>query len=445
MVTAGAALAAAKPTERSKQKQVVEAQRAQVQQKLSALKRSIDRTESEKDNAVNTLAASEQAISNANRSLRELADEQRQTETKQQKLAAEHAQLSATVATQQARLAALLRQQYVAGNEDRVKLLLSGDNPNRINRDLQYMAYVSQAEAKLITSLRANLQAVAANLAEAQNAQDELAEIAQDTRDQKTVLEQEKVRRAAVLAQVSSKLAGQRKQAGNLVRDEQQLSALVSKLAIMIEEQRKAEALAQQARREQAERERLAAIAAEKQRQQLAKSKSRNKTKPGAAPDTRPAPAEQPALVAKAPENVKQPPVFAVANGAFSALRGQLRAPIHGTPAAKFGSKRGDGPSWKGWFIKAAAGTDVKAIADGQVVFAEWMGRYGNLIMIDHGNNYLSIYGNNQTLYKRKDDIVKAGETIAAAGNTGGNEESGLYFELRFKGAAIDPAAWIKF
>ena len=132
-------------------------------------------------------------------------------------------------------------------------------------------------------------------------------------------------------------------------------------------------------------------------------------------------------------------------SGAFESLRGRLPAPISGKIAARFGAKRGDGPTWRGMFIKAPEGTDVHAIAAGRVVFADWMRGYGNLIIINHGGEYLSIYGNNQTLVKRAGDAVKPGDVIASAGNTGGNEESGLYFELRHLGKAFDPAGWIRF
>ena len=84
-------------------------------------------------------------------------------------------------------------------------------------------------------------------------------------------------------------------------------------------------------------------------------------------------------------------------------------------------------------------------MAPGRVVHADWMRGFGNLIIIDHGDSYLSIYGNNQALLKRPGDSVRAGEAIASAGNTGGNEESGLYFELRHRGKAIDPAGWVRF
>ena len=87
----------------------------------------------------------------------------------------------------------------------------------------------------------------------------------------------------------------------------------------------------------------------------------------------------------------------------------------------------------------------IHAIAGGRVVFSDWLRGFGNLIIVDHGGQYMSIYGNNQSLLKRVGDAVKGGDAIASAGNSGGNEESGLYFELRHQGRAFDPATWVKF
>lgn len=461
--------AAPKPTERSKQKAAVEAERAGLQQKLSALKRDIGKTESAKDDAADTLAESEEAISNANRSLRELAEEQGATNVRLQGLAQERERLAATVASQKQQLAKLLREQYLAGNEDRIKLLLSGDNPNRINRDLQLMAYVSQAQARLLGALRANLQAVEANHAEAQNAKDELEEIAQEEVQQKALLEQEKAKRAAVLANLSKRLVAQRKEAGNLERDEQRMAGLVDRLNKLIEEQALA-AAAEKRRLEQvaaakaararadAEAKALARARAQAERERLAKEKS----KPGAArPPSKMEPidadepklAHKPAEAAPAPAVREEPPARAAdvalapaaPEGVFASLKGQLRAPVTGKVAARFGSKRGDGPSWKGVFIRTAEGAEIKSVAGGRVVFADWLRGFGNLIIVDHGSQYMSIYGNNQSLLKRAGDVVKGGDAIAAAGNSGGNEESGLYFELRHRGKEFDPAAWVKF
>ncbi|MBV8122557.1 MAG: peptidoglycan DD-metalloendopeptidase family protein, partial [Paucibacter sp.] len=435
-------------------------------------------TESAKDDAADTLAESEEAISSANRTLRDLAQEQGDTNDKLKQLSVEHDRLTAVVVEQKKQLAKLLREQYVAGNEDRIKLLLSGDNPNRINRDLQMLAYVSQAQARLLESLRGNLKAVETNQAEAQNAKDELEEIAQEEIQQKNVLEQEKSRRAALLANLSKKLASQRKEAGNVERDEQRMAGLVDKLNKLIAEQAIA-AAAEKRRQEQlaaaraeakakaeaeARAQARAAAAAEAERQRLAKAGKpvppapkpitpapspaedsklasiKPDLKPEAKPDLKPEPrdegAAKPADVALAP---------AAPDGAFASLKGQLRAPVSGKIEARFGAKRGDGPSWKGVFIRAAEGADVRAIAGGRVVFAEWLRGFGNLIIVDHGGQYMSIYGNNQSLLKRAGDIVKAGDAIASAGNSGGNEESGLYFELRHQGRPFDPVGWVKF
>ncbi|KQQ87569.1 protease [Massilia sp. Leaf139] len=453
---AGTAAAAAKPTERSRQKAAAEAQRAGIQQKLTALKKEISRTESEKEDVADNLAESEEAISNANRALRDLDQETQDTNVRLQSLATEQERLAQTIVLQKKQLSSLLREHYVAGNEDRMKLLLSGDNPNRINRDLQMMAYVSQAQAKLLAALNANLAQVEQNREKVENAKIELEEIAEEQRDQKAVLEKEKARRAALLNDLSSKLAVQRKQADSLQRDEQRMSGLVDRLTRLIREQAEAERKRQEAlaaarakakaEAEEAARARAQARAAARaERERLAREAAKA-GKP--APKPLPPEPEEP-KVAEQPREERAPDISlapAAPAGAFAAMKGRLNAPVSGNVVARFGAKRGgDGPSWKGMFIKAPEGTEVRAVAVGRVVHSGWMRGFGNLIIVDHGGDYLSIYANNQTLLKRLGDAVRAGEPIASAGNTGGNEESGLYFELRHLGKAFDPASWVKF
>ncbi|HYD96429.1 MAG TPA: peptidoglycan DD-metalloendopeptidase family protein [Noviherbaspirillum sp.] len=428
---------AAKVSERTRQKRAAEAERAELQQKLEALKRDIGKTEVAKSHAADALASSEAAISEANRALHELDREQRDAEARLARLAEEQEKLSRAIAGQQKKLSTLLREQYVAGNEDRIKLLLSGDNPNRINRELQYMGYVSQAQARLIEALRANMKAVEDNKAAAQDARDELEEIAQEQRQQKTQLEKEKARRATLLAQLSSKLAAQRREAGNIERDEQRLAGLVDKLAKLIEEQQKADAAAREKRRQ----EQLARASKLKNDAQADKKVSSVKTAPHNpdAIDNDEPPAKLTTRNELAPDaNVQDGHALA-----FASLRGQLRLPVKGDVVARFGSKRGEGPSWKGLFIRTPEGAEVKAVATGQVVFAEWLRGFGNLIIIDHGGQYMTIYGNNQAVLKRAGDTVRTGEIIASAGNSGGNEHSGLYFEMRHQGRAIDPLGWV--
>lgn len=457
MTLAGAGLAsasAAKVSERSRQKEAAEAQRVELQRQLGTLQGSISQTEAESDKATEALGKSAKAISEANRALHELDTEQAQTERRLAQLSEQQARLTKLADDQQKQLSRLLREQYVAGNDDRIKLLLSGDNPNRINRDLEYLGYVSQAQATLIGTLRENLQAIERNKAEAEEAHRALADIAVEARDQRTALENEKTRRATLLASLSTKLASQRKQAGDLKRDDQRLSGLVSKLDELIEAQRKADAAAAAAAAEQRRQKQLAdarAAQAEQARRQALQDKKR--LRPG---DAKPAP-KAPAINPDAIDNDEPPKKLALRNelhpeagvesgangGNFIGLRGKLHLPVKGDIATRFGASRGEGPDSKGLFIRAAEGTEIRAVAEGKVVFADWLRGFGNLIIVDHGSQYMTIYGNNQSVLKRPGDTVKSGDTIATAGNSGGNEQSGLYFEMRHQGRAFDPLGWV--
>lgn len=95
-------------------------------------------------------------------------------------------------------------------------------------------------------------------------------------------------------------------------------------------------------------------------------------------------------------------------------------------------------------FIRAASGVEVRAVADGEVVFSDWLRGYGNLLILDHGGDYLSVYGNNDVLLKVVGDNVAGGDAIASVGVSGGGPESGLYFEVRHQGRALDPLQWVR-
>ena len=417
----------AKSLERSRQKESAEQERAELRKKLLTLKEDIGKTEKARGHAADSLAASEAAISNANRSLRELVAEPEKTKKRLEKLSVSQEALETAVAQQRNRLEKMLRGQYVSGQDDRVKLLLSGDNPNRIARELRYLGYVSAEQSKAIDILQQNLAAIEANKLDAEEARKALEDIADEQREQKALLEKEKNKRKALLSQLSTQLSSQRKQAGNLSRDEERLSSLVEKLAALIAQQRKAE-------EEEAKRR---ARAKAEQKEKLA-AKGRAADKAAERPEAGPAKAAS----KPAPESEPEPPPANDASG-FASLRGKLKSPVKGELVASFGARRADGPNWKGLFIKAAEGAEVKTIAAGEIIFADWMRGFGNLLVVDHGGQYMTIYGNNQSLLKRPGDKLKAGEVIATVGNSGGNEQSGLYFEMRYQGRAIDPSSWM--
>lgn len=424
-----AAQSTPKISERSRQKQQAEEERAELRRKLGELKAEIAKTEKAQGRASDALAASEAAISNANRALRELATEQQRTRHKLELLAQDLRALEADVARQRARLEKMLREQYIAGHDDRVRLLLSGDNPNRIARELRYLGYVSAEQVRAIDKLQDDIAAIEANKADAEEARAELEEIAAEQREQKARLEHEKDKRQALVRQLSGKLSAQRKEAGNLARDEERLSSLVDRLAVLIAQQRKAEQEAAQRRA----REKAEAVASARART------------PKPAQEGKPVPLPPQAKTeprrAAAEEAAEPPPP--PDGAAFAALRGKAKLPVKGEVAATFGAKRADGPPWKGLFIRASEGSEVHAAGAGEIIFSDWMRGFGNLIIVDHGGQYMSIYGNNQALLKRPGDRVKSGDVIATVGNSGGNEHSGLYFELRHQGRAIDPLSWI--
>lgn len=395
---------------KTRQKQAAEAEQQKLHRQLNTLKKEITRTEKAKGKAAEELAESEKAISSTERSLSELGKQKNLTEDRLSRLSSEHAQLQAVVARQQRQLAGIMQQQYISGGENRMKLLFSGDNPNRISRELQYMNYFSIAYAKLIESLRDNLDTLHAKRMETNRTRQELEKIVNQTNKQKNILEQEKAQHAVLLAQLSEKLASQKKEAERLAQDEKRLAGLVSRLNRAIEAQRKA------AERRQAEQ------------RQAARKKSSGKTR----------------VTRDETETVREAPYRPDTTSAFGRMRGHLRMPVSGTITARYGMKRADGPSWKGIFIKTSSGAPVHAVANGRVVFADFLRGFGNLIIIDHGNQYMTIYGNAQSLSRRVGDNVSAGDTIASAGNSGENTETGLYFEVRHNGRAYNPLDWIR-
>ncbi|MGR8933366.1 MAG: murein hydrolase activator EnvC family protein [Gammaproteobacteria bacterium] len=127
----------------------------------------------------------------------------------------------------------------------------------------------------------------------------------------------------------------------------------------------------------------------------------------------------------------------------FAQLRGQLAWPVRGALLKTFGSPRDEG-IWDGVLIEAGEGVEIRAVTEGRVIYADWLRGYGLLMIIDHEQGYMTLYAFNQSLYKGVGDLVAAGEVIAAAGESGGRDQSGLYFGIRKDGKAVDPLLWCR-
>ena len=389
------ALASNSPLAASKAEKSKE-QLDQLHERIESLKKELDNSQEAHRDAADELKRSEQAISEANRKLFDLNQQHKQNRDTLQTLQQQQSDLENTLQQQQQLLGGQLYQQYLHGQQSYLQALLQQEDPSAIARQLHYFTYVSRARARMIESMQANLGKVNKLNAETANTLKQIAELKNQQERERQELQSQKNERSKVLKKLSAQISSQRNEISKLKRDERGLSQLVERLSRIIPK-----------------------ITMRKRERQTTspdeKSVARNETLPSNAFD----------------------------GGNFAALRGKLNLPVRGDVTNRFGDSREDtGISWKGLFIKSAEGSDVKSVASGRVVFADWLRGFGNLLIIDHGDGYMSLYGNNQATLKKVGDTVKGGDTVASVGNSGGNEASGLYFELRYQSKPFDPLSW---
>ena len=143
-------------------------------------------------------------------------------------------------------------------------------------------------------------------------------------------------------------------------------------------------------------------------------------------------------------ELVRVTPAPIIARVPFAELKGALAMPVSGIPSNRFGARRNADIRWQGWLIPAKEGAAIRAVHAGQVIYADWLRGQGLLIVIDHHDGWLTLYAQNHSLMRQVGESVMGGEVIARAGASGGQEMTGLYFEIRQKGQPVDPAHWIR-
>jgi murein hydrolase activator len=356
-----------------------------LRERIADVQREMDKTTESKTEAADALRESERAISNSNRKLAELAVQMHTADQKIGKLQDEQGKLKTDLAGQQALLGKLLYQQYLGGRHEYLKLILNNRDPNQVARELSYYQYIARGRATWLANLRERLAELDAISMSTRDQRAELASLREEQTAQKKLLEKEQHARQRTLVKISQQLRHQRREITRLQRDESRLAQLVDKLTKMLAEPR-------------------------------SKSLFRNDNLPDNRFDGSP----------------------------FDQLKGKLTLPVKGEITNRFGTPRPDSTVlWKGLFLRTSSGQAVKAIAAGRVVFADWLRGFGNLLIIDHGKGYMSLYGNNETLYKQVGDVLRGGDTIATVGNTGGNEDFGLYFELRHESKPLDPMKWM--
>lgn len=415
LIAACALAAQAVPAVSREESKARQAELNHLRSQLDQLKKNLAANESQKAEAADALRSSEKAISEANRVLTDLSEERQLTATELAALEKDIAQARVGIRQSQQRLAQLLKSRYKTGQLEVWKLLLNQQDPNRVSRELTYYRHISQAQLELARKLENQLAELNRLAQEIRQRNDVLKRIAQDKLHARAQLVEGQREKTQQLAKLSQKINSQRNQIQKLVEDEKRMSTLVKRLNELI-------------RKQEAERARLAAKRrAERERQARL---ARNAVKPG----------EKPAVAPVINDDLPDP---ALSGQAFAALKGKLRLPLRGEVISRFGTARSERTSWKGVFIRSNAGQPVKAVASGQVIFADWMRGFGNLLILDHGGGYMTIYAANESLLKRVGDQIKAGDSIATSGNSGGMGDSGVYFELRHNGKPLDPMSWI--
>jgi septal ring factor EnvC (AmiA/AmiB activator) len=424
----GAPLAAPEAEDLSNRRSAVERQRADLRARIQTLQKELDAREAVRKEAADALKVSEVAISQTTRRLNELSTQLKKARTELEALKSQIQRQQGLLVQRREELSDQLRRQYASGLSPWAALL-SGDDPQELSRNLSYLDYISQARAKTVAELKIEIERLAQLEARLDVRQKEVAQLVEETTQQRSVLETQQKERATVLARIEGQIQAQRSEAVRLGQDDQRLSGLIDSLGGQIQEAKKAEQarraeqakLAEQAKREeQAKQAELARRAEEQQVERARRIAQEQERKESAR-------ASEAAATPQSGEGLKK----------------GLRWPLRGTVMARFGTDRPEGGMWRGVLIKAPDGTPVHAVGGGTVVYSNWLRGFGNLLIVDHGEQYLSVYAYNQSLLKQVGDSVRAGDPLALAGSTGGQVDSALYFEIRHRGAAVDPLAFL--
>lgn len=359
----------------------------EVESDINGVKQDMQRLSQQKDTLQNLLADIEKHYGETAASLKTL---QTQIEQKRQSLDRIRQDMQAyqnEIDRLGKELAAQIRAAYAMGQKEKLKLFLNQQDLALSSRMMVYFDYINKERLKKLADMKASVQRLD-QLDKQKQAETELLE--QDLERKKSeqiALDEARKQRNELLAQINNDFSSNEQQLSQLQISENRLRSLLASLPVTEEE-----------------------LAVD---------------------------AEQAKELSTSMENSPE------LKGDFSALKGKLPWPVKGRLAQRFGSPRTEG-TWDGVLIDASEGMEIKAVTRGKVVYAEWLRGYGLLIIIDHGQGYMTLYAFNQSLYKRMGDSVEAGDVIASVGQSGGRSQAGLYFGLRKKGVPVDPLEWCR-
>lgn len=360
------------------------------------------RLEGQRGAASRELRAVDERVASSSRALHDAEAQIAREQAAYEQLLKRREDLRSQHAAQRRELATLLRAAYAQGGHAPLKLALAQDRVADSQRQLAYYGYLQRQRLQRAAVLTAELQEldrVEAQILERRSALDaararQRVQLASLGRDRKA--------REVTLTDLEQRYQDRRVREQALGSDAKALQSVVARLRAAA-----AKAAAERQAAERAAKAREAANARQGTRTQAERKPPRQ-------------------IASAAPVRV-----------------GGAGWPLSGSLLAGYGGRMPDGRASHGLLISAGLGSPVRAVADGSVVFAEWMTGYGLILIVDHGNGYLSLYAHNESLLKDVGAVVKRGDAVARVGNSGGLAQPALYFELRRNGQPVDPAVWI--
>ena len=353
---------------------------AKLQKNIVDLQKDLKKVQGARSNVQQELQKNETQMGDLQKKVEKIQQEINSQDKQIENLNQERGNLEKARAKQQAQAAEQIRAAYQLGQQPQFKVFLNQESPERISRMMKYHRFFMAAHAEKMKNYLDTIAQL--NELEPQIAQKtvELNAIKEELSKQQAGLREVQAQRKNTLTKINTTISTKDKALQDMQEDRKQLQALLQKV-----------------------------------------TRATNS-------------------LAAAPRYVPLP----TAGEKFSARKGRLPWPTQGRIAHGFGSSQVEGQlQWNGVLINASSGQPVHAVHYGRVVFADYFRGQGLLVIVDHGEGYLSLYAHNQNLYIKAGDAVKAGEAISSVGNTGGQNEAGLYFEIRYQGKAIDPSAWL--
>ena len=360
-----------------------------IKKEINQLDRNIKKNIEAKKDLSSELKQKEKKISKTRKALYNIKKEFKSNKKKIGKLNIQLLKLEKKIKIKKELLSSRLYQAYTKGSPGYLQMYLDGINPSQISRESYYIGYYSKQQDIEINAIKKSYKEIEVTKKLTNKTLKKITLLKKRKEKNAKKLQKQKKEKAKVIKKINKKLFSQKKKKRKLAQNEKKLTTIFKAL--------------------------IKKIKVDATNKSSKKIKADNKSIPDSKFD----------------------------GIDFRKLKRKLKLPVKGKIINKFNSKRKDtGAAWKGLFIKAKEGSDVYAIATGKVVFSDWIKGFGNIIIIDHGKGYMSLYGNNSSLLKESNDIVNGGSVIAIVGNSGGNSTNGLYYELRKNSKPFDPLKW---